>query len=241
MSDRSRQWIVALSMIASLPLAAGAHDNVSDRALITVTGEAEVRVAPDEAVLTARVVTLDKSLTVAKSRNDEGVKAVLAAVREVGVKPEHVQTGALAIELRESERSGEKPLFLGYEVTKRLTLVLKDLTRADDLLAAVVGAGVNRVDGFELRLSNPRKYKDEARALAIRAAREKAVALTAEIGQTVGKAFTITEEGPVSIVSRSASYNSFTAYAGSGGADDSAFATGQNTISARVTVSFELP
>jgi uncharacterized protein YggE len=240
MGDRSRRWIAALFMIAGLPLAAGA-DDAPDRALITVTGEAEVRVAPDEAVLTARVVTLDKNLAIAKSRNDEGVKAVLAAVREVGVKPDHVQTGALAIDARESMRDSDKPLFLGYEVTKRLTIVLKDLARADDLLAAVVEAGVNRVDAFELRHSNPRKYKDEARALAIRAAREKAVALTAEIGQTVGKAFTITEDVPVSIVSRSASYNSFTAYGGSGGSDDSSFATGQNTISARVTVSFELP
>lgn len=178
----------------------------------------------------------------ATSRNDEGVKAVLSAVRAVGVKPEHVQTGALIIDARESMRDSDKPLFLGYEVTKRLTIVLKDLTRADDLLAAVVGAGVNRVDAFELRHSNPRKYRDEARALAIRAAREKAVALTAEIGQTVGKAFTIAEDAAATSWNRNPYQNRVSAYDGAGESDDtSTFASGQNSIRARVTVSFELP
>jgi uncharacterized protein len=248
LSRRARDWrygvkrrhscvgSVAWASLFFASVGARAHDN-PDRPLITVTGQAEVRVAPDEAVLRMRVVTLDKDLTVAKSSNDQSVKATLALVGGLGVTPEHIQTSALAIGALESQREGKTPLFLGYEVTKRLTVVLKDLKRADDLLTTVVKAGVNRVDGFELRHSDLRKHKDEARTLAMRAAREKATALAQEIGQAIGKAFTISEDdasySPSSNMNRMVSFDE-------GAAGEGSFSAGQNTIVARVTVSFDL-
>src|SRR6185436_8617086 len=97
----------------------------------------------------------EKDIALAKARNDESIKATLALLRDVGVKPEGIQTGALSIDVKETEREGQKPIFLGYEVSRQITVVLKDLMRTDDLLTAVVKAGVNRVDSFELRNSEP--------------------------------------------------------------------------------------
>ena len=223
--------------VAAVPAHA---DERPDRPLITVSGQAEVRVPPDEAVLRMRVVTLDKDLAVAMTRNDERVKAILALGRELGVKAEHMQTSSLAIDAKETDRDGQKPVFLGYEVTKRISLLVKDLKRVDDLLAGVVKAGVNRIDRLELRSGEPRKYRDEARVLAIRAAREKASALAREIGQTIGKAFTITEDAPSYNGGSNNLQNVTLAESADSPAVSGAFSAGENAITARVTVSFEL-
>lgn len=62
------------------------HAETSEsRSLITVSGKAEVRVAPDEAVFRLRVETLDKDLARAKSRNMKAAQEKAAAMaREIG-------------------------------------------------------------------------------------------------------------------------------------------------------------
>jgi uncharacterized protein YggE len=206
--------------------------------LITVTGDAEVRIVPDHAVFHLRVVTTDLDLGRALAQNEERVKATLALATRFSIQPADVESSSLGIDVKETEKPGEPPKFLGYEVQRRVTLTLRDVGRADGFLAELVKAGVNRVDGVERRTTGLRKYRDEARALAIRAAREKAVALTREIGQAIGKARRITEEGDQPWDMRPAQ-NAYISFANAV-AETSSFAPGQTSIRARVTVGFEL-
>lgn len=221
--------------------------NAPDRPLITVSGQAEVNVTPDLAVFTLRVVTLDKDLGKAKAANDESVKKTLALAKSYGIAPADMQTNYISVDTQYSNDENDKkpPIFLGYEVTKKIVLTLRDMNRIESLLADVVKAGVNRVDDIDFRTTQIRKYKDQARAMAIKAAREKAVALTGEIGQNIGKAFTITEEG-VGNYGSSASSNNYisqnrsTSVGGDYSDSEGTIAIGQISITARVVVSFEL-
>jgi uncharacterized protein YggE len=75
----------------------------------------------------------------------------------------------------------------------------------------------------------------------MRAAQEKASAMAKEIGQSIGKAYSITEEGPPPYYSQSNSNFSYDRAAGQqASSDESTIALGQISITARVTVSFEL-
>jgi hypothetical protein len=218
--------------------------------VVTVSGEAEVRVVPDEVVLTLGVETWDKNLEVAKSRNDEIVKKVLALATDYGIPPEHVQTDYLGIEPRYRDGYYEERDFIGYFVHKTIVITLRDLSRFESLLSAALKAGVNYVQGIEFRTTELRQHRDEARALAVQAAREKATALAGELGQEVGDPLTIQEE-------QNGWWSSYGAWWGSrwGGAmtqnviqeaggisvlTDSSVAPGQIDVNARVTVSFEL-
>jgi len=229
-------WVLAPFLVGAT---ASAHEAEPARPLVVVTGEAEVRVAPDQAVLWMKVVTEDKELGLARQQNDDRVKATLALLHGLGVPAEKIQTGLMTIDRRESLREGGKPLFLGYEVTKGLTVVIDELGKTDEVLAQVVKAGVNRVDRFQLRCSETRSHKDKARALAMRAAREKASALAGEIGQSIGKAFEIREEQQT--IWRPVNFNANAIEEGPGrGAAGDCFSAGENVIRASVTVSFEL-
>ena len=58
--------IVALAIIFSLTAWTENQSKTADPGLITVTGDADVRVAPDEVILTLGVETWDKNLSAAK-------------------------------------------------------------------------------------------------------------------------------------------------------------------------------
>jgi uncharacterized protein YggE len=226
--------------IALSATTAFAQDAVN-RPLITVTGQAEIMVVPDEVGFNLRVVTMDKELPAAQATNDQIVKTLLALARKYQIPPAQVQTGHISVSQRFSDEEVTKkpPVFLGYTVTKGVGIVLKDVSQAEELLADIFKSGVSSIDGVYFRTSQLRKYKDQARGMAIKAAQEKAVALTKEIGQSIGKAYSITEDEPSYASAQNNNFNIVTR-SGSSLDDESTLALGQISITARVTVSFEL-
>ncbi len=181
---------VSLILLVVLTAAVSSAAQDKEPPLINVVGQAEVMVVPDEAVFNLRAATLDKDLITAQKRNDEVVRKVLALAKDYQIPSEMVKTDHISLDERYSaERDTDKPpVFLGYTVTKRISLVLRDLAKAEQLLADIFKTGVTRIDGVEFRTTQSRRYKDQARALAIRAAQEKARALARELGQSIGKA-----------------------------------------------------
>jgi uncharacterized protein YggE len=161
---------------------------------ISVSGQADVRVIPDEVVLTLGVQTADKVLKTAKAANDKIIKEATAVCRRHGVEPQHIQTDYLQIEphYRDEEVTGQ---LLGYVVRRSIVVRLKNISQFEGLLSDVLDAGVNHVHGIDFRTAEMRKYRDQARTLAIKAAKEKADALATDAGRTVGKVLTISEGG----------------------------------------------
>lgn len=235
---------LTLTFYASL---SAAQQQQSEPPLITVTGQAEVKVPPDEVVFTLGVVKLNKDLLVAKEENDRSVRSIMELTRSYNIAQQDVQTDYIGVtpRYRDAGRRGvgeEEPerIFEGYEVSKTVVIRLRDLKRFESLLSDILKAGVDRVRDLDFRTSEIRKYRDNARAMAIRAAREKALALTREIGQTIGKAHTIREEG-YSYGNSNVTANTTSMISGSySGEENSTVAPGMITVSARVTVSFLL-
>ena len=230
--------VFALTLTASN---AFAQEKV-DRPLITVTGQAEIMVVPDEVTYSLRAVTMERDLSTAQAKNDQVVKALLALARQYQIPPAQVQTGHISVSQRFTDEDVTKktPVFLGYTVTKSVAIILKDVSKAEDLLADIFKSGVSSIEGVYFRTSQLRKYKDQARAMAIKAAQEKATALTKEIGQSIGKAYSITEDEPSNAYAQNNTSNFSAFYVPPSSGEESTLALGQISITARVTVSFEL-
>jgi len=214
---------------------------------ITVNGQAEVRVVPDEVILTLGVETNDMSLATARRRNDEIVAKVLQAASAVGVAPKDVQTEFIQLEPRYRD-DYEKRTFLGYFARKTVAITLRDLDQFEELLTGCFEAGVNYIHGVEFRTSELRKYRDEARAMALKAAQEKASDMSQELGRTAGAALEVTENysgwwsgysswwgGGWNSMMQNSVQN-----AGNAAAEISGMAPGTISVDATVTVVFEL-
>ena len=232
--------ILAISaLVLASSLGVFADDKVEPR-LITVAGEAEVKVAPDEVVFDLTVQTINKDLKAAKNQTDERLKKVIELTRKYKLLATDVQTDYIKLEPR-YRGNDESRLFIGYSVRKDVVFTLRDVTQAESLLSELIESGISRINGVRFQTSQLRKHRDQARALAITAAQEKAVALTGAIGQKIGKAYSIEEE----VASRPSPYqnvssNNFVLSSDEATESEGTLALGQIKVTARVTVRFEL-
>jgi uncharacterized protein YggE len=203
--------------------------------LITVTGEAEVRVSPDEVILSLGVETWDKDLALATQENNERVKRIFALAKKYNVAPGHIRTDHISIEPRYKDGEARED-FIGYCVRKTIVLTVRNVSKFEDLLNSALEAGANYVYGVQFRTTKLREYRAQARVLALRAAKEKAKNMAKELGQKVGRPYTIVEEQ----YERGMTPNVIQSTGGSPGEVDKSIAMGQVSVNARVRVSFEL-
>ncbi len=245
--------ILLVALVAVFALAAWTQNQTArvEPGLVTVSGEAEVLVVPDEVILTLGVETWDENLGAAKRQNDERVKAILAVAQKHGVEPKYIQTDFISIEPRYKDNY-EKDYLIGYFVRKTIVITLKDISKFEDMHTGALESVANYEQVIDLSTTELRKYRDQARELAIKAAKEKATALSGELGQKVGKTRSIQEDQAGWWSGYSSWWGSawrggnpmtqnVTQEAGGGNFNtETALAPGQITVNARVTVSFEL-
>ena len=243
----NRLAVIVTAAIAFAPSVSAAQPPSSRT--ISVNGTAEVRVAPDEVVLTVGVETDSPDIARARTENDRRIKAIADAAKENGVAPEHVKSDFLDIQPRYKDEYARRE-FLGFFARRSLVITLRDVTKFEPLLSSVLAAGANYVHGIDFRTTELRKHRDAARNLALTAAREKASAMSATMGVALGAAITIQEgySGWWSPYSswwgqRSGGMTAQNVLQSGGGRDpqaDDALVPGQISVSANVSVTFEL-
>jgi uncharacterized protein YggE len=241
MKKPSLLLVAAIAVLLSAQPRALAEDKPEPR-LVTVAGEAEVNVAPDEVVFDMTVSTFNKELRLAKAQTDERLKNLIALAKRHGVAEADTQTDYINL-APHYRGNNEARTLLGYSVRKDLVLTLRDVARAEGLLSELLdSASVTRINSVSFRSSQMRKYRDQARDLAMRAAREKAAALAGAVGQKIGKAYSIEEEVPSrAYASQNVMSNNISTVESDGStASEGTLALGLIKISARVTVKFEL-
>jgi uncharacterized protein YggE len=84
-------------------------------------------------------------------------------------------------------------VFEAYSCRKTVVITLREPKKLDQLVEALVGAGSDSLQGIEFRTSDLRKHRDEARRLALVAAREKAIAMAGTLDQKIGRPQSISE------------------------------------------------
>ncbi|HEX5104550.1 MAG TPA: SIMPL domain-containing protein [Pirellulaceae bacterium] len=160
---------------------------------VSVTGTAIARVQPDTVVWNVTIRRTDQDLATAQKACDEGVRKVLALRNELKLKSEDVQTGYLSVEkVYDRDRAGNITSFRHFEVVRTVTLRQHDTTQFDDVLARLVGAADIEVS-HHLESSEYHKLRAQTRLEAVKAAREKAAAMTELLGAKLGRVLRIAE------------------------------------------------
>ena len=221
--------------------------------VITVSGTAEVQIVPDEVVFSLDVTKTNKDLQIAKRLNDESVAKVLELTRRFSVLPQNVQTTHVAVEMKyESIREAKtriynddgdeigKRVFRGYQVSKTVIVRLMDILRFEEFFAEVLKTGISEVSSVKFETSKLRENKDKAREMAMKAAKEKATAMAAALGQTIGRAIKVAEGNIGSQTFSNAANANSMGTAGSFTESLVTFAPGAIKVEAQVTVSFQL-
>lgn len=116
------------------------------------------------------------------------------------------------------------------------------MSKFDELLSSALQAGATHVYGISFRSTELKKYREQARSLAVKAALEKATLMARDVGQKVGKAASITEVHPsmYGVFPRTRSPMAQMSVQASEGQNFSAqesLAPGQIAVKARVSIS----
>ena len=188
-----RSRIVGLTSVLVLASSAGAQSPAPRT--ISVSGSAEIRVTPSLVNLVVGVETRNRSLATAKSENDRRVQAIVRSMQALGVEPKDIQTDYVNVNPDYTTRDDTVIVLRYYMVRKTVAIALKDVTKFERALSDALQSGANHVLNVQFLTADLRKHRDDARARAIAAAREKAEALAREMNARVGKVISINEGG----------------------------------------------
>ncbi len=213
--------LIGAGILGSDP-ASGFDDD--QRAMISVSGSAEVKVEPDEAVLTFSVESREEKLDAAVTDNDSKIKSVIEYLKASKVESKNIRTQVISIQpIFESNSpwkgqaypsplaprivssvppagnnaGNKKPKIkpIGFSARRQLSITITDLAAFEGIYRGLIERGVNDVGGVQFHTTELRKYRDQARLKAIRAAREKAEAMAGELGATLASVHSINEGG----------------------------------------------
>lgn len=259
---------ILLLLLITVPMVK-ADDLVRSPPTISVSGSAEVKVVPDEAILRFSIDSRETELDAAVEDNDQRVEAVIGFLKESKIEAKHIRTEMIKIapifENTSNGWKGQLPVQsarlalgnapalpkpadkkkkikpIGYTAGRSLSITINDLESFEKIYRGLIGKGVNNVSGIQFRTSELRKHRDLARLEAVKAAREKAQAMAEELGATLSAVQSINESGSPGYMFPSSFQNSsLAAPAPAFGESGSSVAAGVIEITARVQVVFLL-
>ena len=186
---------LAAAALASALLTAPALAQVIPPAAISVTGEATVSVPPDLAEIDGGVTSEAKTAREASEANNAAMGKVLQALKGTGIEEKDIRTSRLSLQPQSAPNRSGPSAIAGYRASNRVTVRVRDVTKAASVIDTLVGAGANEIGGINFVVSQASKLLDEARERAVADARRKAEIYARAAGVTLGAPLSISEEG----------------------------------------------
>ena len=226
-----------------LTLTARAAD--PDLRTISTTGEASVYVTPDKVVVSLGVETYNASLDEAKSANETAAGKLVQAIQGMAIEKKDIATDNLQVDIDRRYEGGRYGQIQGYLVRRSYAITLRDTKQFEKLVDTALKNGANVIQNIAFTTTELRKYRDQARQMAVKAAREKAQLLAKELDTNIGKPRTISEGGGYAYFGgyrsnyNNASQNAFQS-APAGPDMGETLPLGQIAVNATVSVTFDL-
>ena len=198
-----------------------------------MTGQGDVEAVPDQATLSAGVVSREATANAALDANRQTMNAIFAALQKAGIPDRAIRTSQFAVSpvYEETPKPNSGPRIAAYQVTNSVTIAVDDLAKLGPDIDALVGTGANSMGGIAFSIHDPKPLLREARETAIHDAMDKARTYAKAAGVTLGRILSIGEGGGA------APTPMFRAMAGLAATP---IAAGEQTVSADVSVTFEI-
>lgn len=175
-----------------VPLAQANSDKVCNTGrTVQVSGSAAINVTPDRVLLQLGVVSTATTPEEVEAENTATIRNIVEAVRQLGIADKDIATDYYLVQ----------PIYLdydtmqikGYRIDNVVGITLRDVSQVSETLIVAFRAGANEVRDIQFYTSELRRYRDEARSLAMKAAAEKAAALASAGGAQAGCLLNINE------------------------------------------------
>ena len=224
-----------LILVTLFALTAQAQEQKNQVPQISVSGEGKVKIIPDQVSINVGFQNTGKDAKEVKTLNDEVVDKVIKFLKKSGIPATDYKTTNISLY---KSYDYEKKKY-NFQASQSLTILLKDLSKYDDVMMGLNDAGVNSINGVEFKSSKMDDYEREARKKAMLDAKQKAQDYVSVLGQKVGKALLITDNSQ-SYAPQPMYKGNMMAMAADGGGQRETLAVGELEIITNVSVTFAL-
>ncbi len=218
---------------------------------ISVSGYGEVFAAADIATFTFSVVSQKSTVASAQQDATTKINAITDYLKGQGIDAKDLQTTDYAVYPQYDYQSSVCPssgycppsrqVLRGYEVRQTTSVKVRDTAKAGDILTGVGSKGATEVSSLNFTFDDPQQSQDEARGKAIADAKEKADELARQLGVSIIRVVSFSENtgtpGPMPYAKLES------AQTGRGAADAAvapAIEVGQNKVTSNVSVTYEI-
>jgi uncharacterized protein len=151
---------------------------------IQTTGTAVINVTPDRVLINLGVQSNGATADGVHTDNIRAIQKVITALKGMGIDPKDIATDYYIVQPVYDDYNSLN--IKGYRVDNTVSVTLRDVKLIDTAILSALKAGANEVQDVQFYTSELRKYRDQARDLAMKAAGEKAQALAQAAGAQTG-------------------------------------------------------
>ncbi len=266
-AKRITQWIVLSLVFLSLFLLVkvlgdfkrlpNIGKEVYPQSTIVVSGTGEALAIPDIATFSFSVTETASTVKAAQDKATKKINNALAVVKEAGVEDKDIQTSNYNVYPKYEYSSSicpqplrtdvsspiycppGKQVLTGYEVDQTITVKVRKIETAGDLVTKVGAVAVSNISGVQFEVDNREQFVSEARNKAITDAKAKAKELAKQLGVRLGSIISYNENG---------NYPIYYGAMSKGGADmmtasapvPAELPQGQTKITSNVSITYEI-
>jgi len=186
MLQNASRLFITISTILFLFTSQNSFADDNKPATISLSGTGSVSIAPDMAIVSFGVVKEAKTARLALDENNKAMASVLTAMEENGIDKKDLQTSGFNIQpkyfypKRKSNGEQPSPEITGYRVSNNLTIRIRELEKAGEILDLSVTLGINSGGNIQFTNEDTSSMLKEARSKAVTDAVEKAQTLSVQ-------------------------------------------------------------
>ncbi len=170
--------------------------------VISVDGKGEVTAVSDIASLTVNLTKDGKTAKEAQSLLNESITKTLAYLKDQKIDDKDIKSeyGGLTPKYSYAQPvcytypcPTKDPVIIGYTATQSITIKVRVVDNASIIRTGLADLGITDISGPTFSIDNEDAFNDQARAKAIIDAKGKAQVLAKELGVTLGKVVSFSE------------------------------------------------
>ena len=162
-----------------------------DEPHITVTGSYQVSTVPDILRMSLKITEISREVAEARSSVEERSSQLINTLIEaIDIEKKDITSARLQI-TPHYNWSNKAQVYTGTEVSRVIEIILRDLSKYDDMVKTIIDARVARINTTTLESTEEKKLRARALQGAVADAREKANLLVQSFPEQVGSVYAI--------------------------------------------------
>jgi len=181
-------------------------ESVMPANVITIRGVGEAIATPNIATFSFTVREEAKDVASAQQKSSDKNNKAIAYLKEKGIEEKDIKTESYNTNPKYDYSGGvvcslgycppAKPVLTGYEVSESVSVKVRDVSKAGELLAGIANLSIGEVSGLSFTIDSPEVLKASAKANAISKARADAEVTAKNLGLRIGRVVGFYEETP---------------------------------------------